>query len=126
MLPPSKSLDWYLGYLHSALGAGSKMPMWSGIKITEEYESNINGEAEYIGELIDFTDYYARFNELVSSDRAWINMSANGLLNGDLIISIEVPNRESEGVEYTSVNISTIAPQTVANNYNIIIAKGGS
>ena len=106
MLKPSTSLDWYLGYIHCWVRSDNDMPMWNDIKITENSIENTDGTIVSLGELIAFQDYHKRFNYLVTLGRSWVNLNVLGLYNQDLILFMEIPNREPDGVEYTSVNFS--------------------
>ena len=117
MLKPSTSLDWYLGYLHSMLLGDSGMPMWEDIYITENISYNGGTKVDDFGELIHFKNYYERFKEITTKGWPWINLSAIGLYDSNLIISIEVPNRKPEGAIATSVNISGPSNVVAGNDY---------
>lgn len=49
--------------------------------------------------------YTKRYEEILSSGYAWVNLSYVGNLDGTPIITVELP-REIRGIEQTSVNVS--------------------
>lgn len=56
--------------------------------------------------LNDFSDYEKYFDEnLLKQGYSWINLSLLGILNGDLILTVEIPNYNNQ-LEFTSVNLS--------------------
>lgn len=56
--------------------------------------------------LNNFNDYEKYFDEnLLIQGYSWINLSLLGVLNGDLILTIEIPTY-NDHLEFTSVNLS--------------------
>jgi len=98
------------------------MPMWNDIYITENIKYDGTEKVENLGELIHFKNYNGRFKELATSGWPWINLNAVGLYKNNLILSVEVPNREPEGANITSVNISGPS-KSVTNNGFVVDEK---
>lgn len=54
----------------------------------------------------EFSDYEKYFDEnLLKQGYSWINLSLLGILNGDLILTIQIPNYNNH-LEFTYVNLS--------------------
>jgi hypothetical protein len=56
--------------------------------------------------LRDPSDYEARFEALMQSGLAWLNVSCIGVASGKLIVTIELPRASSATSARTSVNYS--------------------
>jgi len=105
-MQPPVVLDWYLGYLHRWL-LDLGVPEWDDILLTEDVVWDAQSRRiVQLGELHTADDYRGRFTDLATRGWPWINLHALGLLNGRLILSIELPAYEPTGASPTSVNIS--------------------
>lgn len=112
-LAPPTDLDWYVGQL-SRLAPSWGIPQWSSVRVTETLRHASVGEPCDVGETFSIEAYRPRFTELCTRGWPWINLSAVGLLDGALLLSIEVPNMEPGGSRWTSVNLSGPSRRTLA------------
>src|SRR3954468_20367689 len=84
---------------------------WEEIYIVEDKAINRHFESNQISEipnsaLHEFKNYENYFNnDLLRQGYSWINLSLLGVLNDDLILTIEIPNYNNH-LEFTHVNLS--------------------
>lgn len=67
-------------------------------------------------------DYENRFDELLRTGYAWLNMSCYGLWNGFLIVAIEMPRATALNMKprsATSVNLSGPTVGVLARDWNV-------
>lgn len=76
------------------------------VRLSEDVAYGSAGLPVRIGRLHSVAEFRARFSELVIRGWPWINVHAVGLLGGNLVIAIELPNRPPSGASRTSVNVS--------------------
>lgn len=117
MSRPSTELDWYLGYM------ACQLPKWgvaaSGSVVLTECLDWGPGQIVRIGSLHDVNTYRARFRDLVTRGWPWVNLHAEGLLQGHLLLVIETPTNEPGGAPWTSVNISGPIRRVAEHHYRL-------
>lgn len=106
IMKPSVVLDWYLGFLHCMLHVEGGVPMWRDVRLTESVRYGQDQLPCGAGQMFTVDEYRARFTELCRRGWSWINLEAVGLLDGMLLLHVEVPPRDPEGSAWTSVNMS--------------------
>lgn len=97
-----------LSRLEEWLRRSDDAPTWTGARFVES--RNIQyGRTDTIlmSTLRTVEAFEPRFEALLQAGYAWINLSALGVLGGELLVSVEVP-RDTSSVPYgrTSVNLS--------------------
>ncbi len=102
---PPTDLDWYVDYIRRCAPSWG-IPQWSSVRVTETLRYGADGEPCEVGETFGIEAYRLRFTELCTRGWPWINLHAAGLLDGVLLLSVEVPNREPDGSRWTSINMS--------------------
>jgi hypothetical protein len=58
------------------------------------------------GAIVDPSAYEARFQELLARGVPWLNVSCYGVLDGRLVVAIEVPGSSPQRSSRTSINYS--------------------
>ena len=89
----------------------SGIPEWSSVFFVEDFYINPSSKQTLErSQLYSIAEYSDQFDSLISKGHGWLNMSGLGLLENDLIVSIEIPSQQSPsfscGVPNTSVNYS--------------------
>lgn len=120
---PPFSLDWYLGYLHCMVAAPD-VPEWQGVLITERVEHGEAGRVLAVGPLQRADDFAPRFADLVRSGWPWVNLHALGILDGQLVVSVEVPAAAPTGAHPTSVNMSGFSNHVRQRGYRLDAVVG--
>ena len=102
-------LAWYLAELQRFVRALDGAPSWHVARVVDGlsvHPADVRRIAR--ASLVGLEAYESRFRELVTSGCPWINLSAIGLLDGALIISVErSPDRHA--TRTASVNLSGAA-----------------
>jgi len=101
-------LEKHLNRLLSFMKAWGGPPSCPNILFVED-TSVIRGMPSLIprAALASQEEYAAKFDEHLQSGHSWINMSAAGILNGALLIAIELPKYKNHvPKENVSVNLS--------------------
>jgi hypothetical protein len=101
-IPPTDP-DWYLSKLGEMVSSLEGAPRWEGIVMIDGF---VASEKIHRNELYEPESFKLRFKEVVTSGHTWVNLSAAGVLEGKLLISLEdASDRAYEGCP-TSVNLS--------------------
>lgn len=106
----ASTLAHHLRELEAFLRREGDAPEWTAILIVEDTEIT-HGPRTKIprSSLHTPNDFASRFDELVARGYGWINLVGNGVLDGKLIVSVEIP-RESSGLASTDVPVMTCGP----------------
>jgi hypothetical protein len=100
------TLREHLERLEVWLRAPGDTPPWTAIRLVES-DSIEHGQVTRVprARLHTIEEYAPRFATLLASGYSWINLSALGLFEDQLLVCVELP-REGVGCGRTSVNIS--------------------
>lgn len=107
MVMPASNLSFYIGELTRLVSSNVDQRDWDSMLFTEQLE--IDPETLKIlkkDSIWEANDYQPRFNDLLCSGHAWINMHACGVLKNRLIVDIRWPKTRKDTYKTTSVNLS--------------------
>jgi len=92
----ARALAQHLRELETFLRRDGDAPEWTGILIVEDSEI-VHGARTRIprSSLLTPDEFSSRFDELVARGYGWINLVGNGLLDGKLLVSVEIPHESS-------------------------------
>ena len=106
----ASTLAHHLLELEAFLRRDGDAPEWAGVLIVEDAEM-LHGARRTIrrSSLRTPHEYSSRFDELVAYGFGWINHVGNGVLDRQLIVSLETP-RQSSGVPTSQVAVNVSGP----------------
>lgn len=102
------SLSNHVAELEEWLRKRDGAPQWDDVKIVLDSDIQHDSVSTIAVDSINSpTEFSAEFAKLVDRGYRWINLSGLGVLNGALMISVELP-RQGEGTppQHVSVNYS--------------------
>jgi hypothetical protein len=71
-------------------------------------------------EIFTFEAYENRFDEIMHQGHSWINLSFEGMLDGNLLVFIELPNyKNSVPFESVSVHLCLPTKKIIENNWDV-------
>jgi hypothetical protein len=97
----------HLDRLTAWLRRSGTAPAWRGVRLIDARDitwaalSTIARNAMH-----SVTDYEARFESLLATGYAWLNLSALGVLDDELLVCVELPRDSVGAYGRTSVNFS--------------------
>lgn len=100
----------HLANLEAFLQRGGDAPEWTDIRIVQDRDIN-HGPVTTIpkASIQRPEDFASRFGILVGLGYSWINLVGNGVLNGTLLVSVEIP-REPSGHAIADVLVNYSGP----------------
>ncbi len=113
-------LDQHLQRLLSFLSErGLQPPPTEHIKILEIGRASAGSGPLVVraSELLDPADYAQRFEELLDAGFAWLNLSCYGVVDGSLLVAVELPAAPSGAVGGPSVNLSGPAQSVLERDW---------
>jgi hypothetical protein len=101
------SLADHLERLSAWLRRDGTAPRWRGVRLIEAKDV-VWGAVSMIPESAtrSMSEYEARFDALLAVGYAWLNLSALGVLAGQLLVCVELPRDPVGAYGRTSVNLS--------------------
>ncbi len=100
----------HLAILEAFLKREGDAPEWTDIRIVEDHDISY-GTVTIIPQasIQRPEDYASRFETLVRLGYSWINLVGNGVFNGTLLVSVEIP-RESSKLTAADVSVNVSGP----------------
>jgi len=103
---PPIELDWYLDKLLESTKSHEDAPVWKDVIVVESFIVGDVAQKISRHNLHTAESFAERFKEIVTRGHSWVNLSAVGVFEGNLLVSLEaVSSSISEGCP-TSVNLS--------------------
>ena len=109
------NLEEHLQRLDAWLASNGETPLWDGHLLAERaYITGVNGAFSLVMpcDPVSPAEYSVRLEELLNLGPGWINLSAIGLMQDRLVVSVEWQN-PAAGVSVTDVAINLSGPSRV-------------
>ncbi len=103
---PPIELDWYLSRLEESTKSLKDAPNWKSVTIVEGFIAGDVVEKWPRHNLYTPESFSERFKEIITRGHSWVNLSAVGVLEGNLLISLEAVSSSIHEGCHTSVNMS--------------------
>lgn len=101
------TLALHLERLATWLRRDGRAPPWRVVRLVESGAIKWSAISTIPrGALHSVADYETRFGALLAMGYSWINLSALGVIDGELLVCVELPRDPTGAFGHTSVNLS--------------------
>ena len=100
----------HLRELEAFLRKDGDAPSWDDVQVVMDSDITHGPSMTIAESALHVPEQFSpKFDELVLRGYGWINLVGNGLIDGKLLVSLEVP-RESSGIQSEQVHVNLSGP----------------
>jgi hypothetical protein len=107
-------LSFHLDRLYACLARGRPDLHWQGVALADEARTDRDATRLRVprAALASPEQFAPRFDEYLHRGYSWINLSAAGVVNGTLVVIVELPT-QSRGAPPSAISVNLSGPERI-------------